>query len=123
MSAVLHYSWTHFLAVRVLFAALIVAWKGYGVAGAGNTYIFLLWLCMLGFLVLILVPATKQVEVPTPAQAMLANVYRVAMIATLAWYGHPGLAALWVFNALAVAIHFKKYDANGMPLSAKAGSA
>ena len=122
-AVILRHSWLKLFAARIAMACLLVAWKFYDSEGAGNVFVFVVWLTAIVWFVAMFTPATKQSQVATSAQLAACNVYRVAMIGSLVWLGHPGLAMLLVVGAFAAAVEILKYDANGMPLPKKAGAA
>ncbi len=111
-------SWIRQIFVRATMAGLLIAWKEWGIEGAGNLLVFALWcLCVL-WVIAMLMPAVKQSKVRSEGQLAFINIYRIAMVGALAWYGHPGLAVLFLIGAFAVEVEMKKYDERGMPVAA-----
>ncbi len=115
-------SWIRQFATRAAMVGLLIAWKVWDIEGAGNVFVFAQRLLCLIWVSVMFLPATKQSNVRTAGQLALINIYRVSMVCTLAWYGHPGLAVLFLVGAFATEIEQKKYDENGVPLAGKGNS-
>ncbi len=84
-----------------LFPALIAAWLGLGLEGAGNVLLFLAWLMALvlpfGLAKKSISEAAAQPEQPQPFRHF-RSAKNLACIGTLVWFGHFGLASLLAWS-------------------------
>lgn len=118
----LRQSWLKTITMRALMVGAMVAWKGYGIENAGNLLVFLIWLGSSIAVIAAFSDAKDIIPVLTDKQKTFNELFRMAILFSLAWYGHFGLAAVHLIGVMCAMAYQSKFDANGVPL-VKAGGA
>lgn len=96
--------WAQELAIDGAIAALFVAWKGYGIEGAGNVVLLFLWIVLLfGLLVGLTANKSWFKTERTPAFAVYDWTTTFLLFAALAFYDHTALATLALVTPVFVA--------------------
>lgn len=110
-------SWLSVLLSRAAVLGLLFWWKTSGFEPAENLFLFLIWVgAICGFLAM-LVPPVKNILPCTALQATVINLFRLVTVFSIVWFGHFGLAALYLVGVAGSMIYASKFDACGSLVS------
>lgn len=90
----------------VMFAAMYYFWQFEGVERAGDVFMFMIWFCGIGGLLVLFLPASAdQHKERYPAHVVFSALATLAFLFGVIWAGHIVAAAFYLIGCLIVLAH------------------